>query len=648
MEIDMKKILSCLLALALILAMCACNSQNANPDKGTDPNSLHGTENTSAATEPNNTEHIHQHQSSDTVGANCTEGGYTVYVCACGDSYHADETEALGHNYGEWITIKEPTEAEEGEAKRTCSVCNEAETRVLSKLIPDHTHEYTDEVTKAATCATEGIKSYTCSCGDTYTENTPKEAHNYNDSVTAATCTTGGYTTHTCTECGYAFADSRTDSTGHSWGAWENTKEPTTTSTGTAERRCALCNKKETKTLDKLVEGHTHNYSPATTKAATCTEDGIKTYSCSCGDKYTESISKLGHSYTSKVTSATCTTGGYTTHTCSRCKNTYKDTPVAALGHSWDSGEITTTPTCSQTGVKTFTCGNCKEIKTEILTKLAHNYTDSITDPTCTKQGYTTYTCSNCADSYRDTYTDATGHNYNSAVTKPTCTEDGYTTHTCSSCGDSYTDSKVSATGHGSTTTTTVEPTCTEDGYTVTSCVDCGAPLSTTVIASTGSHSYTVTMALDDAVQAEYDRGYTDYIAYAQHEDFDVKVCSGCGDIDIDTMQFRYSDAQASNIMMGYINEMREAEGIFPLELDTSLLATARTMMNEFTRDGYITTSTSATVWSVDGGYNIRHHFNKLKSLDYWLDYNYEYFAYVADIIHQYNSNALYGVALIK
>ena len=29
----------------------------------------------------------------------CTEGGYTTYTCSCGDSYVADETPALGHDW---------------------------------------------------------------------------------------------------------------------------------------------------------------------------------------------------------------------------------------------------------------------------------------------------------------------------------------------------------------------------------------------------------------------------------------------------------------------------------------------------------------------------------------------------------------------
>ena len=44
-----------------------------------------------------------------------------------------------------------------------------------------------------------------------------------------------------------------------------------------------------------------------------------------------------GHRYgDGVVTAPTCTTAGYTTHTCIACGNSYTDTEVAALGHTWD------------------------------------------------------------------------------------------------------------------------------------------------------------------------------------------------------------------------------------------------------------------------------------------------------------------------
>ena len=44
------------------------------------------------------TGHVHQYVATVTAPT-CTEGGYTTYTCACGDSYVADETPATGHDY---------------------------------------------------------------------------------------------------------------------------------------------------------------------------------------------------------------------------------------------------------------------------------------------------------------------------------------------------------------------------------------------------------------------------------------------------------------------------------------------------------------------------------------------------------------------
>ena len=58
--------------------------------------------------------------------ATCT-AAKTCSVC------NATEGEALGHNFGEWTTVKEPSFAEDGLAERTCA-CGEKETKALAKL----------------------------------------------------------------------------------------------------------------------------------------------------------------------------------------------------------------------------------------------------------------------------------------------------------------------------------------------------------------------------------------------------------------------------------------------------------------------------------------------------------------------------------
>ena len=149
------------------------------------------------------------------------------------------------------------------------------------------------------------------------------------------------------------------------------------------------------------------------------------------------------HSYKDVVTAPTCTEKGYTTHTCS-CGDSYVDTYVDALGHSWDNGKVTKQPTETESGVKTFTCTRCGETKTETIPKLTHehSYTAVVTAPTCTEKGYTTHTCA-CGDSYVDTYVDALGHSWDSGkVTKqPTETETGIRTYACTRCSATKTES---------------------------------------------------------------------------------------------------------------------------------------------------------------------------------------------------------------
>ena len=87
------------------------------------------------------------------------------------------------------------------------------------------------------------------------------------------------------------------------------------------------------------------------------------------------------HSYKDVVTAPTCTEKGYTTHTCS-CGDSYVDTYVDALGHSWDSGKVTKPATETEDGVKTYTCTRCGETKTESIPAVSVDVTQMFTDVT--------------------------------------------------------------------------------------------------------------------------------------------------------------------------------------------------------------------------------------------------------------------------
>ena len=92
------------------------------------------------------------------------------------------------------------------------------------------------------------------------------------------------------------------------------------------------------------------------------------TYTCHCGDTYTETIDKIAaHKYESVVTAPTCTDKGYTTYTCS-CGDSYVDNYVPAKGHTEGKWVVTKPATSTQTGIKTLSCSVCgAELKTEII-----------------------------------------------------------------------------------------------------------------------------------------------------------------------------------------------------------------------------------------------------------------------------------------
>ncbi len=524
----------------------------------------------------------HSYTSKVTKAATCTAAGVKTFTCSkCSNSY-TESIPATGHTW----TAATCT------AAKTCSVCKATDGTALG-------HNYTSKVTKAATCTAAGVKTFTCSkCSNSYTETIPATGHtwtaatctaaktcsvckatdgaalghSYTSKVTkAATCTTAGVKTFTCSKCNHSYTES-IPATGHNW----------TAATCTAAKTCSVC-----KATDGSALGH--SYTSKVTKAATCTVAGVKTFTCSkCSNSYTESIpatghnwtaatctaartcsvckatdgTALGHSYTSKVTkAATCTAAGVKTFTCSKCSHSYtesipatghtwtaatctaaktcsvcKTTDGAALGHNYTS-TVTKAATCTVAGVKTFTCSKCSNSYTESIpatghtpgaaatcttnqtctvcdailnAKLGHTVGNAVmenkTEATCTEAGsydMVVY-CATCGEKLSTTpYTitapghtpgavatcteDQTctvcgevlaaklGHDYDSVVTAPTCMQNGYTIHTCSVCGDSYVDKEVAALGHNwDEGVVTLEPTATQNGIRTYTCAVCG------------------------------------------------------------------------------------------------------------------------------------------------------------------------------
>ena len=189
---------------------------------------------------------------------------------------------------------------------------------------------------------------------------------------------------------------------------------PTCIATGKSEGKvCSVCKTvlQEQTILDAT--GHAWD-DGVVTKPASCTEKGVKTFSCeNCEETYTEELATLEHTFVDEVVAPTCETDGYTVHSCA-CGYSYTDTPVEATGHVYGKW-YTTVPASEQSlGEDRRDCENCDAFETRDVPKLNHTCNwvpGDIVEPTCTEGGYTVYTCK-CGASKNEDVTEPLGHTY--------------------------------------------------------------------------------------------------------------------------------------------------------------------------------------------------------------------------------------------
>ena len=178
----------------------------------------------------------------------------------------------------------------------------------------------------------------------------------------------------TCTESGYIIteyikgSDIRTETetveaTGHVWSEWKTTKDATCTASGEITRHCTVegCIAEETEPITATG----HKYIPQEVIAPTCESDGFTTYKCrDCEDRYTDDIvDKLGHDFGEWVVTkaATCTEAGIKTHSCTHDGCDKSETEeIPALGHTMIPCDGKTA-TCTEAGYKDhYFCSACK------------------------------------------------------------------------------------------------------------------------------------------------------------------------------------------------------------------------------------------------------------------------------------------------
>lgn len=261
--------------------------------------------------------HNPQTLESNIVDATCDKDGSKTVTTSCSDcGYVISENNviipATGHAWGEW---KHDAATAEADATHTRVCANDASHKDTKPC------DFTSQVTQNQTSDLPEITTYTCKdCGYSYTKETkPALGHTHNYGAPVADYTSGE-----------AFVEG---------------KNYTHTATCTGEGTCSQPTKTDKCTFDNGVE----------TKAATCTEDGVKTFTCTeCGGTYTVAIPATDHNW-GEWKHVEGTEGADAQH--SRvCANdaSHKDTKACDF-----TAKVTQEATLDQPEITTYTCKDC-------------------------------------------------------------------------------------------------------------------------------------------------------------------------------------------------------------------------------------------------------------------------------------------------
>ena len=236
----------------------------------------------------------------------------------------------------------------------SCSVCGYV-ISVENVVIPATKHNWGEWKHDDATAKADSKHTHICLNDASHTES---EACNFISKVTQQqTADQPEITTYTCKDCGYSYTEETKPALGHthnygapvadytSGEAFVEGKDYTHTATCTGEGTCSQPTKTDKCTFDNGVE----------TKAATCTEDGVKTFTCTeCGGTYTVAIPATGHAW-GQWSHDAATAEADATHT-RVCANdaSHKETKACDF-----TAKVTQEATLDQAEITTYTCKDC-------------------------------------------------------------------------------------------------------------------------------------------------------------------------------------------------------------------------------------------------------------------------------------------------
>lgn len=232
----------------------------------------------------------------------------------------------------------------------------------------------------------------------------------------------------------------------------------------------------------------------------TCMTKAKYYYSCSCGEKGTETFEYgevAPHNYGEwmQTTAPTCTTAGEETRYCAYNNEHIETRVVNAHEHSLGTWEQTKAPTCEQDGEETRNClYDCAYKETRAIARGSHNYGEWIqtTAPTCTTAGEETRYCSYNKEHIETRVVNAHEHSMGTweQTKAPTCEQEGEETRNCLyDCAYKETRAIARASHNYGEWIQTTAPTCTTAGEETRYCSYNSKHIETKQIDNIG-HSY--------------------------------------------------------------------------------------------------------------------------------------------------------------
>ena len=255
------------------------------------------------------------------------------------------------------------------------------------------------------------------------------------------------------------------------------------------------------------------------TTAATCTENGVMTYTCTmCSDTKTETIAATGHAYGAPVWKWNDDFKATATFTCTN-DATHVENVTAEV-----TSAVTTPAACETTGVRTYTAKvtfedkEYTDTKTEVIPATGHAYGAPVWKWNDDFTASATFTCGNDTSHVKTVNATVT----NEVTTEATCESTGVRTYTAKVTfdGKDYTDTK----------TETLPATSHAYGEPVWSWTDDFKATATFTCANNAAHVENVTATVTNAVTTEATcettgvRTYTAKVTFEGKEYTDTKT----------------------------------------------------------------------------------------------------------------------------